>query len=442
MAVGTNALQSEAHTSTATSEVLVRPNVDTLYSRSAIDLSHSDLVLSVPEVPDNRFYVAPFYDLSVASILPDSSTASSSLLTLVSTRYGNNFANVGFTTNSPPGDYLITFAKDDEPGIWMFNETDYRCTRYKGIIEYPTIYGSIMFRILVKNNGTDLGTVHAIQAQLNLTLIDREGDPLAPSLTPALLGNGQLSDAALQLPFNLSITQTTETFQLLAQFSAANPPEDKSDIGHVNAMLIAAGIKDGQDTPPAGIDYEQVSTMIAKEIESLLSNASNRGFDQNGWFDLLSSLSGDFHTHYTARAYIAWFGYLQLVDYEALYPIYHDPTLPSTASTLQLAANESYIMTFSGKPPVNGFWSLTAYNSTNYLVPNGLDRYSLGDRSNLTYADGTAVYADESSGDAFSVLIQPADRAPSANWTDNWLPAPAGGGEFTVNFKCCFQVAV
>jgi hypothetical protein len=60
----------------------------------------------------------------------------------------------------------------------------------------------------------------------------------------------------------------------------------------------------------------------------------------------------------------------------------------------------------------------------------------------LTYADGTAVYADESSGDAFSVLIQPADRAPSANWTDNWLPAPAGGGEFTVNFKCCFQVAV
>jgi hypothetical protein len=295
-----------------------------------------------------------------------------------------------------------------------------------------------MFRILLKNNGTDLDTVHAIQAQLNLTLIDREGDPLAPSFTPALLGNGQLSDAALQLPFNLSITQTTETLQLLAQFSATNPPEDKSDIGHVNAMLIAAGIKDGQYTPPAGIDYEQVSTIIAKEIESLLSNASNRGFDQNGWFDLLPSLSGDFHTQYTARAYIAWFGYLQLVDYEALYPNYHDPTLPSTASTLQLAANESYIMTFSGKPPVNGLWSLTAYNSTNYLVPNGLDRYSLGDRSNLTYADGTPVYADESSGGAFSVLIQPADRAPSANWTDNWLPAPASGGAFTVNCKCCF----
>jgi hypothetical protein len=65
MAVGSNAIQSEARTATATSEVLVRPNVDTLYSRSAIDLSHSDVVLSVPEVPDNRFYVVPFYDLLV-----------------------------------------------------------------------------------------------------------------------------------------------------------------------------------------------------------------------------------------------------------------------------------------------------------------------------------------------------------------------------------------
>jgi hypothetical protein len=204
-------------------------------------------------------------------------------------------------------------------------------------------------------------------------------------------------------------------------------------------MLNAAGIKGGKYIPPAGIDYEQVYTMIAEELQSLLGNSSNHGFDQNGWFDLLPSLSGDFHSQYTARAYIAWFGYLQLTDYECVYPSYHDPTLPPTARTLQLAANESYIMTFSGKPPVTGFWSLTAYNSTNYLVPNGLDRYSLGDRSNLTYADGTPVYADPSSNGAFSILIQPADKAPGANWTDNWLPAPIGGGVFTVNCKCCLN---
>jgi hypothetical protein len=44
---------------------LVRPNVDTLYSMAAIDLSHSDVVLTIPPVDDSRFYVFPFYDLYV-----------------------------------------------------------------------------------------------------------------------------------------------------------------------------------------------------------------------------------------------------------------------------------------------------------------------------------------------------------------------------------------
>jgi hypothetical protein len=108
---------------------------------------------------------------------------------------------------------------------------------------------------------------------------------------------------------------------------------------------------------------------------------------------------------------------------------------------MQLAANESYIMTFSGKPPVTGFWSLTAYDSTNYLVPNDLNRYALGDRSNLTYPDGTLLYADVDSDGAFSILIQPADVVPSSNWTNNWLPAPVGGGDFTVDCRLlwCFD---
>ena len=350
-------------------------------------------------------------------------------------RYGNNFANLGSVTNSPSGDYLLTIAGNDEPGISMFAGDDCEDSKYKGIVRYPTTYGSIMFRIVVKNNGTDLDAVHAIQSQINMKTIERKGKPLAPALTPALLGNGQLSGAALLLPFDFSTAQTTGTLQLLAQLHAANPPEDKSDLEHVNTMLTAAGIKDGRYTPPSGIDYGQVSALIVGEFEALRS-PSNRGFDQNGWFDLLPSLSGDFHTQYTARAYIAWFGYLQLTGNEAMYPTYNDPTLPAAQGQMELASNESYIMTFSGKPPVTGFWSLTAYNSTNYLVPNSLDRYSLGDRSNLTYADGNQVYADLSSNGEFSILIQSAALAPNSNWTDNWLPSPAGGGVFTVNCKC------
>jgi hypothetical protein len=185
-------------------------------------------------------------------------------------------------------------------------------------------------------------------------------------------------------------------------------------------MLAAAGPKDGSYTVPAGLDYAQVYEIIGGEFMSLL-DPPNHAFNQNGWFTLLPSMSGNYGTEYTARAYIAWFGYLQLADYVTAYPTSNDPTLPPSATRvmMRLAATESYIMTFSGKPPVTGCWSLTAYRSTNHLVPNDLRRYSLGDRSNLTYADGAPVYEDERSDRPFLILIQPADMVPSSNWTDN-----------------------
>ncbi|CAN9356168.1 unnamed protein product [Alternaria alternata] len=411
-AVGVNAIQHEESLSTQDLEVLVRPNVDTLYSKAAVDLSHADVVLSLPDVPANRYYVVPFYDL-----------------------YGNNFANLGTVINSPPGDYLITVAGDDEPGLLMLDKDNYGDSKYKGIIKSPTAYGGIMLRIVLKNNTTDVDEVKAIQSQIKMTTVERVGEPIASALTLSLLGNGQISPAAFLLPFNFSVAQTTQTLQLLAQLNEANPPVERSDLDRVNSTLAAAGINNGNYTAPAGLDYAQVYEIMSKEFMSLL-DPSSHAFNQNGWFTLLSSMSGNFGIEYTARAYIAWFGYLQLADYVAAYPTYNDPALPVTAQvTMQLAANESYIMTFSGKPPVTGFWSLTAYDSTNYLVPNDLNRYALGDRSNLTYPDGTPIYADVDSDGAFSILIQPADVAPSSNWTNNWLPAPVGGGEFTVNLR-------
>lgn len=54
----------------AGSSVINRPNIDTLYSEAIVDLSSYDLVVTIPDVPEGRFYVFPFYDL-----------------------YGDNFAN-------------------------------------------------------------------------------------------------------------------------------------------------------------------------------------------------------------------------------------------------------------------------------------------------------------------------------------------------------------
>ena len=66
-------------------------------------------------------------------------------------------------------------------------------------------------------------------------------------------------------------------------------------------------------------------------------------------------------------------------------------------------------------PPVNAFWSLTMYDPDTYLAPNAIDRYAVGDRSGLAYADDGSL----------TLHIQ-ADR-PDASQEANWLPAPQKG---------------
>jgi len=58
-----NALYNEPGVATSAEAAVVRPNDDTIYSLILIDLSRQDVVVTVPEVPDGRFYVFPFYDV-------------------------------------------------------------------------------------------------------------------------------------------------------------------------------------------------------------------------------------------------------------------------------------------------------------------------------------------------------------------------------------------
>ncbi|MBX7107857.1 MAG: DUF1214 domain-containing protein [Chitinophagales bacterium] len=74
-----------------------------------------------------------------------------------------------------------------------------------------------------------------------------------------------------------------------------------------------------------------------------------------------------------------------------------------------------------GQPlPVNAFWSLTMYGPHELLVDNPINRYSIGDRSNLKYnADGSLV-----------IYIQ--NENPSDDKVSNWLPAPNGAFSVTM----------
>jgi hypothetical protein len=79
---------------------------------------------------------------------------------------------------------------------------------------------------------------------------------------------------------------------------------------------------------------------------------------------------------------------------------------------------------FFGKPQVKGFRSLTMYGGDGFLVPNSLDRYSLNNRGNMTYPDGTLVYGSESPADStepFYMLLQSTDIPASAEWESKFV---------------------
>jgi hypothetical protein len=83
-----------------------------------------------------------------------------------------------------------------------------------------------------------------------------------------------------------------------------------------------------------------------------------------------------------------------------------------------LNGHHEYVLHFAeGQlPPNDAFWSLTMNDVVGFMVPNPIDRYSVGSRSGLVpNADGSI--------DIYIGRTAPAGRE------SNWLPAPAG------NFK-------
>jgi hypothetical protein len=65
-------------------------------------------------------------------------------------------------------------------------------------------------------------------------------------------------------------------------------------------------------------------------------------------------------------------------------------------------------------PPVQGFWSVTMYDSDYFFVANPINRYSISPRQNQkSNPDG-------------SVDLYILKDSPGAEKESNWLPAPVG----------------
>jgi hypothetical protein len=134
-----------------------------------------------------------------------------------------------------------------------------------------------------------------------------------------------------------------------------------------------------------------------------------RGKIVNGW-----QITLDMERYGTGHAYRAgwtFYGVGGNLAEDAIYPFAEKDT-----DGKPFNGSNRYLLRFSKTdiPPVNAFWSLTMYDKDVYLVPNPLNRYALGDRSNLKFdTDGS-----------LSLYVQ--SDSPGKEKETNWLPAPKG----------------
>ncbi|MFJ6012450.1 DUF1214 domain-containing protein [Streptomyces sp. NPDC092952] len=124
----------------------------------------------------------------------------------------------------------------------------------------------------------------------------------------------------------------------------------------------------------------------------------------NGWTFVKTDI-GSYGTDYLQRAYVAMFGLAAHLPEDALYPSTGGPSTDSAGKPIP------YTLTFpAGQlPPVDAFWSLTAYDADSFLVANAAEVYAVGH------------------------FTAPAPEDDSLDKT-NWLPIPTSG-KFTITLR-------
>lgn len=354
-------------------KAVVRPNMDTLYSPAVLDLGPEPIVLSVPAT--DRYFMLPLMSL-----------------------WTDVFAVPGSRTTGP------NIARD-----FLLVGPQWQGTAPAGveIIRSPTRYLDIVGR--TKANGPeDYEAVHKVQAGYKLTPLSAwgKGDYVPPKgkVDPSI-------DMKTPPPVQVDRMDAATYFAQFAELLKDNPP-GPFDYPMIH-RLERVGFKVGQpfdlNTQPAGV--KQAFERAAADGNALVLAEGRKagGEGLKGW--VYTTRSGAYGVDYLYRAAIAQCCLGENLAEDAIYP-----SVATDSDGQPLDGSRKYVLHFAkgALPPVNGFWSVTAYDKDGYFIPNAIKRQALGDRSALVpNADGSV-----------DIYIQPA--SPGKDKEANWLPVARG----------------
>ena len=347
------------------------PNADTLYTTAFIDVGQEPWVLSIPDMKD-RYYLFPMLD-----------------------GWTDVFQVPGKrTTGTGAQTYAIT-----GPG--------WKGTLPAGVKEYksPTSIVWILGRIYCTGTPQDYAAVHALQDQCSLVPLSAYGKaytPPAGTVDPSI-------DMKTAVREQVNGMDATAYFTLLAQLMKANPPaaEDAPEL----AKFAKIGLVAGRDFDATKLNADFVKRIpeIAFDRIMLQFKVNKAVKNVNGWG--YTTKTGLYGTDYFMRALVTAIGLGANRPQDAVYP-----TSLKDADGNAYDGTKKYVMRFAkGQlPPVQGFWSVTMYDSSYFFVANPINRYSISARQKLkSNPDGSV-----------DLYIQ--NNSPGADKESNWLPSPAG----------------
>ncbi len=347
------------------------PNADTLYTTAFFDVGNEPRVLSLPDMR-GRYFLMPLLD-----------------------GWTNVFQVPGKrTTGTAAQTYAIT-----GPG-WFG-------TLPEGVKEYksPTNMVWLLGRIYCTGTPEDYKAAHALQDEIKLVPLSSYGKPYTPSpgkVDPSIDEKTPVRDQVNKL-------DAIEYFTLLAELMKSNPPAAAD--APALAQFAKIGLVPGKDFDKSKFNADFVKRIPQIGFDRIMHQFKiNRDVQHiNGWN--FTTKTGTYGTDYLMRALVTAIGLGANRPQDAVYPT----SIKDAYGDSYHGAN-GYVIRFpkAQTPPVEGFWSITMYNSQYFFVANPINRYSISPRQNLK----------ENPDGSIDIYIQ--KDSPGADKESNWLPAPAG----------------
>jgi hypothetical protein len=370
-----NQMKSDAFLLGPDFKAVVSPNNDTPYSMAVLDLRAEPMMLSVPEIPDKRYYSFQLIDL-----------------------YTHNFDYIGSrSTGFGAGSYLIAgpnWEGDKPEGIEKVikSETDLVFTVGRTQLLGPD----------------DMPNVVAIQEGYKLETLSQflgEEAPPPPEEVefPVWDEDGAHSPGFIgYLNFLIDwVKPHPSEAEMMERFGrigiGPGRPFDPEEISPDILAAIEEGIKSGR-------------SKIEEAVDNIAENV-------NGWlmtdcFGTREYMGGD----YTLRAAGAMGGLYGNTKIEAFYPT---TQFDKDGERLDTSKHKYVVRFESGQlPPAKAFWSLTIYDTSydgkaGFFVANPIDRYLINASTpGLKYGEDGSL----------EIYIQ-RDR-PEGEKESNWLPGP------------------